>query len=210
MKYLTAVIFALFWISLSPVTAGAQKIDSAYSKLDFDNGCKWANPASAEEPAMGVSAICSGFKDYPVYFAEDDVRQLVSYGHVEDPELFSGGFGEFNYVNETIEWRLSNGEPFAAIHRWFIENMDPETGSPSEAAKGQVLVVSTVAKSTMPADRRKSCVVGYVDALANKNANVLARNVADTMAVNFTCGVDLPKFHGVRGSKSGSPYVLAE
>ena len=41
-----------------------------------------------------------------------------------------------------------------------------------------------------------ACVVGYVDALANPQANDLARQVADTMADGFACRVDVPDFHG--------------
>jgi len=48
-------------------------------------------------------------------------------------------------------------------------------------------------------------VVGYIDARANKNANAIARNVADKFARNFKCGTDTPKFHGKRGESAGTP-----
>ena len=52
---------------------------------------------------------------------------------------------------------------------------------------------------------RQACVVGYVDALANRNANQLARDVADTEAADFICTKDQAVFHGRRGRLSGNP-----
>ena len=109
--------------------------------------------------------------------------------------------GPFNQTNDTVEWRLSGGRPFATILRWFIENSNPDTGAPDEAHRGQVLVVSRVAQP----GEGGACVVGYVDALANPNANEMARNVADTLAADFTCMSDTPVYHGQRGPLAGDP-----
>jgi hypothetical protein len=184
----------------------AGKITSEYTKLDLDAGCKWSTPQSEEEAQMGGDAVCAGYKTWPVYFAEGDLRQFVAFGPVDDPMEFPGGFGQFNSVNTTIEWRLDSGRPFATILRWFIENMDPNTGETKDSLKGQVLVISTVADPR--AAHRVSCVVGYVDAKANGNANVLARQVSDGPARNFRCGRDKPQFYGNRGPLSGSPNEI--
>ena len=47
--------------------------------------------------------------------------------------------------------------------------------------------------------------VGYVDALVNKDANVMARMIADTLAEQFECGVDQAVYHGETGRLSGPP-----
>lgn len=170
--------------------------DSAYTKLDLDN----CQELFADD--MGVSMKCAGYRDYDVYFTEGDLRQSVHYGPVRQ-ELVDGAFesfAPFNYVNETIEWRLDRaGLPFAAIQRWFIENPGPD-GAPTKETTGQVLVVSRVAR---PGDGL-SCVVGYIDALANADANVLAPQVADNDAVDFACGYQERQWYGKRGEKSGT------
>lgn len=189
--------------------AAAKNIDSAYTKLDFENGCVWKKPASEEEAGMGGSAICNGYiyKGYswPVYFAEGDIRQFVSFGSVSDLNGLAGGFAEWNAVNTTIEWRLDNRKPFATILRWFIDNVNPDTGNADKKYRGNVLVITTVAQK----NNMQSCVIGYVDARANKNANVIARKIADKYGDNFICGIDDARFFGKRGKYSGSPNELA-
>ncbi len=171
---------------------------SAYSDLDLD-ACQ-----TIEEDNMGGTYKCGGYKDYPIYFKEGDLRQSMAYGHVAQILIDEGfqSFGAFNHVNTKIEWRLdANGMPIAAILRWFIENSNPETGAVDDASRGQVLVISRVAGQ----NDGMSCVVGYVDALANKNANELARQIADQEARYFACGLDEAFWWGERGPKSSEP-----
>lgn len=174
--------------------------DSTYTKLDLDQDCEFY---SSHE--QGGSAECTGYNEFPVFFAEGDLRQMVRFGHVARETQQWESFAQFNRINDTIEWRLEGGEPYATILRWFIEGADPETGEVTNASTGQVLVISTVGTSANPV----SCIAGYVDARANKDANVLARQVAGTNARDFECGIDLPDFHGKRGPWSGDPSILA-
>ncbi|WP_244530529.1 hypothetical protein [Salaquimonas pukyongi] len=205
---LTAVLVASALAFILPVAA--QAADSAYTKLDFDKGCAWKKAESEEEAQMGGEAVCKGLAGYPVHFAESDLRQFLAYGPVTDPFAFPSGFAQWNSVHDTLEWRLEDGKPFATIHRWFIDNINPDTGSAEEARRGQVLVVSTVADPDLPEAERVSCVAGYVDALANRDANVLARIAADDYAAGFRCGIDRPVFHGERGERSGTPNGLQD
>lgn len=207
-KVLAATIGLAGMIAACPIAATAA--ESAYTKLDFDTGCAWKEPESEEEAQMGGEAVCKGLEGYPVYFAESDLRQFTAYGPVADPFAFPTGFAQWNSVNETVEWRIEDGKPFATIHRWFIDNINPDTGAAEEAFRGQVLVISTVADPDAPQAERVSCVVGLVDALANRDANVLARVVADDYANGFLCGVDQPAFHGERGNRSGTPNALRD
>ncbi|MEM9280104.1 MAG: hypothetical protein AAGA76_16180, partial [Pseudomonadota bacterium] len=114
-------------------------------------------------------------------------------------------FGQFNRVNTTIEWRLDNGKPYATILRWFIENSN-SNGEFDRNLEGQVLVISRVADHEKP----QSCVVGYVDARANSNANELARKIADTTASSFKCFKEKPVYHGNRGKLAGDPVNWIE
>lgn len=199
MKTTILPVLALLGGSMLAGAASADgAVSSSYTKLDIRKGCE---QTSSNE--VGGSYLCAGFADYPVHFAEGDLRQSVFFGHVGGwhAERAWESFGQFNYVNETIEWRLKDGKPFATILRWFVENINPDTGAPDDAHRGQVLVVSRVAQP----DDGDGCVVGYVDALANGDANTLARQVADTLAEGFACRTDEPQFHGARGPLSGDP-----
>lgn len=189
------------WLYLLPVilmtTTAAQSAESVYTKLNLDKDCVFHS--SYEQ---GASAYCKGYNGYPVHFSEGDLRQMVRFGHLGGLLGQWESFGQFNHVNDTIEWRLEGGKPYATILRWFIENTN-QNGEVTEARKGQVLVISKVADTHN--GNPVSCVVGYVDAKANSNANALARKVADTLGKTFRCIENTPAFHGVRGDLSGNP-----
>lgn len=176
----------------------ARANESAYSERNLD-ACK---TLSQTDEGPSITLQCDGYKDFAVYFKEGDLRQSQAYGPISKvwlDEAFES-FGPFNHTNAKIEWRLGkDGRPVATILRWFVS--DPETTSDMTTRYGQVLVVSTVATTDNPT----SCVVGYVDALENKDANTLARTVADEEAHNFTCGVSEPQWHGTRGKLAGEP-----
>ena len=178
-----------------PVSAN----DSVYTDLDTDR-CK---KLSVDEESGGIVLECKGLKGHPVIFKEGDLRQAVQYGAVSKAYIDGvfESFGPFNHVGDKIEWRLGpGGKPVAAIQRWFISNSDSMEAGPAPANKGQVLVVSRVAGTD-----GQSCVVGYVDALANPEPNLLARQVADDDAADFACGTDEAIFHGQRGPFASAP-----
>ncbi|MDJ0613099.1 MAG: hypothetical protein QNJ29_05440 [Rhizobiaceae bacterium] len=181
--------------SLLALSASSLAAESVYTKINLEKSCIFHS-----EYELGASAYCEGYKGYPVHFSEGDLRQMVRFGHVAKLEDQWESFGQFNRVNDTIEWRIRDKKPYAAILRWFVENSD-QNGEITKQSEGQVLVVSTVADHTKPV----SCVVGYVDARANKGANELARKLADDKATTFVCGKDKPAFLGKRGQYAGDP-----
>ena len=183
-----------FAVTTLGLAAPAMANESVYTDLNLDR----CQTIAADE--MGASMKCRGYDDYPIYFSEGDLRQSVLYGPVR-AELIEGAFASFaafNHINTKVEWRLdASGKPFAAILRWFIENVG-DTGMPTKEAEGQVLVIARVAQ---PEDGL-SCVVGYVDALSNPKANELARQVADGEASDFACGFQEAMWIGKRGEKA--------
>jgi hypothetical protein len=181
------------------MTAGpAVANESVYVDIGRDK-CK----TIAEEVGMYALLTCPGHAGYPVRLKEVDIRQSVSFGHLNQryaDDAFES-FIPFNHAGATVEWRIAKGgTPVATILRWFIENPDA-SGASVPALQGQVLVISRVAQK---ADG-KGCVAGYVDALANPDPNALARKIADEVAPTFRCGVDKPTYHGVRGDKAAEP-----
>lgn len=187
-------LFVLAILAAGPAAANS----STYTKLDLDRCQK----LSSDD--MGGRMKCAGYKSYPVYFEEGDLRQSLRYGPAARDLIEDSfeSFSQFNNVNLTIEWRLDNsGKPIAAIQRWFTDNPDPKTGVSSPKNAGQVLVISRVAQ---PGDGL-SCVVGYVDALANPSANDMARRIADENAAEFVCGRTEAAWAGTKGPKAGTP-----
>jgi hypothetical protein len=199
MKQALKTLLATGMLFLAAPVATSANPQSVYTKLDLEKDCKFT-----ETHEQGGRAVCTGYRQWLVHFSEGDLRQQVRYGFQGNSKAGWESFGQFNRINDTIEWRLENGKPYATILRWFIENMDPDTGAVSKKYLGNVLVISSVGTTEKPG----SCIVGYVDARANGNANQIARDVADTLVRKFICGQDLPAFHGVRGELSGNPTSL--
>ncbi len=146
--------------------------NSAYTDINLDE-C-----LVLDADDFGVSWSCPGYKGYPLMVEEGDLRFALRYGFNLDKEPV--GFQSlppFNTLGPRLEWRLSNASgrwlPIATIVRY--HTADAETGED----KGQVLVVTQLAEGN-------TCHIAYVDALANKDANELAREAADK-AGDFDC-----------------------
>ncbi|NDW06889.1 hypothetical protein [Jiella pacifica] len=177
-------------LSLAGAPAGAAGIDSAYTKLKLD-ACA---VLKEYEEGGGVDLKCDGYKKIPVFVSEGDLRTVVAFGK---DSRNGGTFGPFNSPGETVEWRLSGGEPFAAILRFHV---DPGDGSGK--------TVSVLGIYTIGGKGRESCPVGYVDASVNANANVLARRVADEDVRGFACGTDRPRYHGKVSELGGTATAV--
>ena len=190
--------FPVILVSLHALPVHAQTVTSEYTKLDVGDAC-----TTFEADELGASFACPGYEGYGILFSEYDLRMSIFYGYVG--EWYAEGawesFQSFNAVNDTVEWRLHDGVPRASILRWFIDHPDPDTGSPSERTRGQVLVVSKVAQP----GTGEGCIMAYVDARANSDANMLARQAADTLLPTFRCRIDVPAYLGSEGRFAGFP-----
>jgi len=170
---LLGAIFTLVFFFSVPV-ASVAGITSAYTKIELET-CRLISFPQTEEGTSGGTWDCPGYQGQPVYVAEGDLRMFVSFGpHAEDEPAARQTLPNFNSINDTLEWRLRGGTPFATILRWF-PNLD-DGGS-----TGSVLIVTQLNPGG------GTCQIARVDAKVNKNANVLARQAADTMAGTFDC-----------------------
>lgn len=188
-----SVFIMLSMFAMQPLAA-----QTSYTKFDLDKDCKWNAPESMLD-GLAASAICK-FKNKPnMHFYEGDLRQSVSFGAEKPFESFGG----FNYMNEVIEWRAdNNGVIFAAINRFYVSYYDQKLGDFDPDNPSQILMVHRVAQS--PNDQ--SCIVGLVDARANKNANQLARQIADNLAMSFDCLTAQPQYHGQKGDNTAAHF----
>lgn len=186
--------------------AFATQYTSQYSDLDFDK-CTIVE----EDSEVGfVEMRCAGAYGYDVLASDADARLYLAYvpeSYVVPPapeELLAVdgakngdmpsaeaivdaetgvGIGQtisyFNTAGPKIEWRAANvpnAEPFATIVRYHYQTQDEEGGF----VNNQALVVSRFRMG-------HSCHVAYIDALANADANLMAREVADKFASSGDC-----------------------
>ena len=165
---------ALLTLLVIPSAAFAANT-SVYTKYNLDK-CPKLDVGNADEGDSG-SWLCKGYGNLKIYFAEGDLRQFVAFGkspkqHCAAEQTFSG----FNSANNTIEWRLNKGNAIAAIQRWTV-SFDPE-----DSAKTKTwLVVTRI-------EPGNSCHMAVVEG-AFPNANIKAREIADSLAEKFEFGV---------------------
>jgi hypothetical protein len=169
MKFILAPALAV----LALATPAQAAFNSAYTDIDLDE-C-----LVLDADDFGASWACPGYKGYPLMVTEGDLRFSLVYGFgakAADGQTLP----PFNRLGEKLEWRLSNDlgrwMPVATIVRFYTA--DPETG----VDKGQVLVVTQLVEGN-------SCHIAYIDAVANANANELARQAADASG-DFDCASD--------------------
>jgi hypothetical protein len=202
---LRTVLHVLPALIVLGLAAPVQAASSVYTDASTDKGCENVGTPTPEDVDMGnVSLKCRGYRGYAFYFNAYDNRESAYFGHLSKEILDGAGetFEMFNHIGDKIEWRLDGkGVPRSTILRYTLQNLNPETYEPDKAHEGQVLVISRVGQ---PGDMT-GCVTAYVDALENKDANALARKLADEQAPGFPCGREKPVFHGKVGSKAGEP-----
>ena len=151
---------------------------SVYTSYDLKK-CSVLQKATPEEE-FGGSFLCQGYGKLKIYFSEGDLRTTIAFGKKpQDHCAASQSFGHFNSVNSTVEWRLKNGKPIAAIHRWYIA-----TGVDGEKDKDWLVVTKL--------DPENSCHMAVIEG-ALPNANDKAREVADQMSPSFKCENDEEK-----------------
>src|SRR5690606_25659122 len=122
---------------------------------------------------------------YPVIISEGDLRMNVSYGEgAMDEPAMNQGFRPFNRLGARMEWLSPKDDPdapVATILRWYLQTGE----GPHEP---QVLVVTQLEPGAV-------CQIAWIDATANQNANVMAREAAEELAGDFDCG-GMPRIIG--------------
>ncbi len=166
---------AIAGFSALVLPAAAADIQSAYTTINLDE-CM-----IMQADDFGASFACPGYRGYPLYVAEGDLRFFVSYGwNAPDEKAARQTLPQFNYVNDTLEWRLTNESgdyrPFATILRWIIDVSDDEYDN-------EILVVTKI-------EPGNTCHVAYIDTSLISDANAIARQWADTTAPEFDCETD--------------------
>lgn len=170
----------------------AETIGSRYTSTAPDK-CRVFN---AGDGADGFTIrVCPGKDGLLVLVSEDDLREAISVGPTtaaaaKEPAA-KFWFAPFNSTKMRIEWRISNGKPFAIIQRWLMADNDDKDGRGRPKTK-PLLVVTRLPPGAV-------CHVAYIDAKANPQANKLARKAADELARDFNCETNDVKVIGASG-----------
>ncbi|WP_314960493.1 hypothetical protein [Bradyrhizobium cosmicum] len=189
---IAALCLAVLLTCIGLDSVAAQSLGSSYTST-APKDCRQIGKSS--ELDGSTTPVCPGKNGLVVLIAEDDLREIVSVGRnrklaAEEPAA-EVWFAPFNSSETTVEWRTADAKPFAIIQRWHIaDGTDRDKqGRPNTKA---MLVVTRLPPGPV-------CHVAYVDAIANPNANELARKAAHDVARSFTCGKDEVKIIGTRG-----------
>jgi hypothetical protein len=193
-RFCGALALALFVVGVARAPAAAQSIGSAYT--DYDTRmCSHKAGRAVEDYGEWR---CKGLDGIAVLVSAGDQRMTMSFGpHARDEPAARQTLQGFNDVYKArVEWRFARvaggaAHPFAAIVRWNTVQLDESAPRP-QTANGKVLVVTRLGP-------RGVCHVGYVDALANRDADTLARKIADEHARAFRCDADKPIILGETG-----------
>lgn len=147
-----------------------KSIESVYTSLDLEN----CEVLETYEESGGRLFRCEGYQDIPLYVTDEDARFDVDAG-VPNSEWITRGLA-YNSIGDTVEWRIHNGKPVAAILRYnFAEDgIDP--------IRWSELAVTSVGREGSP-----GCLIEWVTADAQPDQNTAARQIADQQAEDFDC-----------------------
>lgn len=170
-----AVLLALI---VAPAAAQTALV-SAYTDVDPEQ-CE-----VVDTDIISAMFACEGLGGVPVTIIESDLRMTVSYGEnpMDEPSIRQG-FAPFNRLGAKMEWlspAATPDKPVATILRWYLQRGE----GPDES---QILVVTQLVPGA-------TCQVAWIDATANKDANVLARQAATELAGDFDCD-GMPRIYG--------------
>jgi hypothetical protein len=163
-------VLSLFASALSFAPAAAQTIASRYTSVDTRR-CRTLEIIPEGD---SVRRRCPGLAGINLYVNEGDGRSEIDAG-ADDGQWES--LPAFNTIGDRIEWRLSDGRPFAIIYRL-------RTSASPDHVAGSALVVERIGRG--PA--APGCRLGIVDG-ALPEANARARSLADAHMRDMICPV---------------------
>lgn len=130
-----------------------------------------------EETDAIIGYRCPGVFDVDVWFSIGDARWTVSF-HKDKPTgpVLKQSFTRPHHPDLRVEWRFEGNRPMAALQLWRFYD---EAGELDEGA----WVITKI-------DGDNVCHIGFVDILENEDALAVAREIADSTALFFSCDDD--------------------
>jgi hypothetical protein len=157
---------------------GPADVSHAYSSIEGvrkTNGvrCRTIELSGIKDHPLLTQRCPEGPGGWPVTMYSFDARIHVWFGKQAEAgtsvaEALEGAFADPHSV---IEWRIADGRPFAAIHRYYLDNRT-------------TLLVHRLQPN------KTSCVAAVVNPRPGHNANAEAVEIADRIGPTFRCGRD--------------------
>lgn len=177
-RHLILIATACFTYVVPAAAQTSLSISQAFTRIDDVRAnkygiCKTTRSSGDRDNPVLEQRCPSGPDGWPVTLNSADARNIVVFGHyaANGSTVMDALGGAFADPHNIIEWRSVNGRPFAAIQRYFFDGK-------------QVLTVHRLNPD------KTSCVAGSVAVAPDRDANQLAVEIADTVALHFKCGTD--------------------
>jgi hypothetical protein len=161
-----------------PDQPAPNSITRAYSHIDDVRAnktglCRTVSVTGYKEQPIVQERCPAGPNGWPVTMVSADARVNVWFGRQAQSgaTVFDALKGGFTDPHSTIEWRILNGKPFAAIHRYYFSGQ-------------QALTVHRLN------DDMTSCVAAVVSVERGLDANAESVRLADEVVPTFQCARD--------------------
>jgi hypothetical protein len=172
----STMTLAAMLAAASCVQAGAG--ERVYTEIDnMQNGkiklCRTTEVAGNKEDPVVTWRCPSGPAGWPVGMTSADARVEVRFGRLAGPrggaiDALGGAFAD---PYHTIEWRMKDGEPYAAIQRYLMDSR-------------QAITVHRLNPD------KTSCVAAVIAVEKGRDANNEAIRIADTIVPSYRCDKD--------------------
>lgn len=183
---------ALLAFALPGSALQADGFDSAYTSI---TDCIDIDPVGGAP----YSVACEAYEGIEVLVAYSEHTQRLSFGRLGLDAQFGESplrAGLYQDHGERVEWRLSEGRPFATIVGWrgVTPVYDEEAGDFTGETRinEHFLVVSALRPDGQ--NGMGACQVAYVDVKTTWRFNEVARRIAERDAPGFICGEDVPAY----------------
>ena len=170
--------FGLAFSTSASAQVSSHGVTAVYTRIDdvraYKTGlCRTTKSWGEDIQPVVVQSCPRGPNGWPVTMFSADARVSVWFGRQAQngttiSAALESGFGDPHSV---IEWRLAEGRPFAAIHRYFFDDR-------------QVLTIHRLQPDGT------SCVAAVIPVRRDHDANREASEIADAIGPSFRCGRD--------------------
>jgi hypothetical protein len=169
------ILYLAFSVTVAAQTP-MQPVSRVYTRIDDVRSgksglCRTFKVSGDRDNGISEQRCPPGPGNWPVNMVSGDARVYVGFGRQAKDGLsvYEALEGAFADPHPVIEWRLRNGEPYAAIHRYFLDGK-------------QALTVHRLNPD------RTSCVAAVVPVERGRDANAEAVKIADELVPAHNCG----------------------
>ncbi|MFL5047612.1 MAG: hypothetical protein ACJ8EA_22495, partial [Xanthobacteraceae bacterium] len=159
MQKSASIACVVAFLGIIATQAAAQEFISQCTSADTRK-CRKVERVKVGDTEYAAAWACKALAGYLVVVSDEHLRTTVSVGKsvtaaAREPAA-SQGFGPFNFIYDTVEWRsLKSAPPFAIIQRWNISDGE-SPGKDGRPGRNALLIVTRLPPGPV-------CHIAYVD-----------------------------------------------